>query len=83
METLQEIKEDYAQEQGFHDWEGLQSDCRHLSGKMESHMDKICIRAQKVALEKAAESLQQCSCSFYNDYQSQKKQITNPENLIR
>lgn len=74
MKTLLEIKNHYAQDQGFPDWEGLQSDCQHLCGEMEMHMDEICIRAQKVALEKAAEN-------FFMDWH--KSIITNPENLIR
>lgn len=49
MKSLQEIKNTYAIEQGFPDWEGLQCDCQHLCGEMEDHMDEICIRAQKAA----------------------------------
>lgn len=58
MKTLQEIKNNYAQEHGYEDWEGLRiefyGDARPL--RIEGFMDEICIRAQKVALENAAES---------------------------
>lgn len=46
MKTLQEIKNTYAQEQGFEDWESVRSKPGYI---VESHMDEICIRAQKVA----------------------------------
>lgn len=90
MKTLLEIKNNYAQEQGYEDWKGLQSDCRHLSGKMESHMDKICIRAQKAYGEKIKESVSTFIESdltvndiFIDDYVNIISKITNPENLIR
>lgn len=80
MKTLQEIKNTYAIEEGFYDWEALQSDCQHLCGEMESHMDEICIRAQKVALENAADNVWN---NGGEDVEKICPSITNPENLIR
>ena len=74
MKTLQEIKNTYAIEQGYEDWGDLQDDNLSDGEEMEMHMDEICIRAQKEALEKAAEN-------FYMDWH--KSTITNPENLVR
>ena len=76
MKTLLEIKNNYAQEQGYDDWDDLRiefyGDARPL--RIEEFMDEICIRAQKVALEKAAE---------YFDMYWNKSVITNEENLVR
>lgn len=55
MKTLQEIKNQYAQEQGYDDWESIQFDTLSEGEEMEDHMNEICIRAQKAALENAAE----------------------------
>lgn len=48
METLQEIKNNYAQEQGYEDWEVF---LNHYGGRhpewFDQHWDEICIRAQK------------------------------------
>ena len=92
MKTIQEIKENYAQEKGFTDWEQLDI----LSGREEitKHIDEICIRAQKAALEKAAENAE-ITCSRKTTHCKQcygggcenpiveKESITNSENLIR
>lgn len=51
METLETLKNTYAQEQGYEDWENLQFDTLSEGEEMENHMDEICIRAQKAALE--------------------------------
>ena len=77
---LQTIRNQYAQEQGYDDWNELDM----LSGQeeMTKHIDEICIRAEKAALEKAAKNLRQCSGSFNSDYFSQKASITNEQNLI-
>ena len=74
MKNLQEIKNTYAIEQGYEDWREFSLDGMRVVYDMEFHMDEVCIRAQKVALEKAAEN-------FYMDWH--KSTITNPENLIR
>ena len=93
MKTLQEIKNHYAQEQGYEDWEDLIED-NWKTILMESHMNEICIRAQKAALEKAAENAE-ITCSRKTTHCKQcygggcenpiveKESITNPENLIR
>lgn len=46
--TLTEIKNQYAQEHGYEDWEWLKVLCCGPY-EMEVHMDEICIRAQKAA----------------------------------
>ena len=81
---LQTLKNNYAQEQGYTDWNDLRiefyGDARVL--RIEEFMNEICIRAQKVALEKAAENAKiemdlQTYWYFVN-----KESITDPENLI-
>jgi len=89
MNTLLEIKNHYAQEQGYEDW-GLFAYDVENEIEMEDHMNEICIRAQKAALEKAAKAgrrvdfVNECTCgqiklNFGIDYNT----IINPENLIR
>ena len=56
MKTLQEIKDKYAIEQGYEDWEYLLRKNYWNDGDIELHWTEICIRAQKEALEKAAKS---------------------------
>lgn len=86
MKNLQEIKDTYAQEQGYEDWEDLRiefyGDARPL--RIEEFMDEICIRSQKAALEKAADNswingseFSRCGCEIDST------SITNPKNLIR
>ena len=93
METLETLKNNYAQEQGYEDWEELR---RELYGDMpklriEEYYDEICIRAQKAALKKVKERLERKieltsemgmereNWAFSQSYRI----ITNPENLIR
>ena len=88
MKNLQEIKDTYAQEQGYEDWKELREE---LYGnvpelRIEKYMDEICIRSQKEALEKAAENVKMGYTSiFSNDMKLvvDRTSITNPENLIR
>ena len=90
METLETLKNNYAQEQGYEDWENLQFDTLSEGEEMETHMDEICIRAQKVALEKKIERLKSLR-SVYDAGSGQHNILslllnefeTNPENLIR
>ena len=92
METLQEIKNTYAQEQGYEDWKELREE---LYGnvpelRIEKYMDEICIRAQKEALEKASENAKTKTVTvqgqdeyIHDDEVVDYTSITNPENLIR
>ena len=88
METLETLKNNYAQEHGYEDWENLQLDTLSEGEEMEGHMDEICIRAQKEALEKAVENaklvpLQGIGFIDFSKQMLDKHSITNPENLIR
>lgn len=84
METLLEIKNNYAQEQGCEDWLEFVSSTDHLSNEwFEIVMDEICIRAQKAALEKAAEKGCDSLELFNSEYEILSKEITNEQNLIR
>lgn len=94
MKTLQEIKEKYAIEQGYEDWTELVIINELNADKLDRHWTEICIRAQKEALEKAAENAEiTCSRKTTNCKQCygggcenpivEKESITNPENLIR
>ena len=93
---LQTLKNKYAQEQGYEDWSELWHAHIHKLLDFEIVMDEICIRAQKAALEKAAES---AKVQHYNTRTEKKESasamgnkgqvfsvdstsITNPENLI-
>ena len=79
---LQTIKNNYAQEQGYEDWEDLIED-NWKTILMESHMNEICIRAQKLALENAVENAK-IEMDLQTDwYFVNKESITNEENLIR
>lgn len=82
METLKNLKDTYAQEQGYEDW-GLFAYDVENEIEMEDHMDEICIRAQKAALEKAAENAKIEMDLQLDWYFVSKESITNPENLIR
>ena len=78
---LHTLKNNYAQEQGYEDWEQLDM----LSGREEitKHIDEICIRAQKEALEKAVDNVK-IEMDLQTDwYFINKESITNEENLIR
>lgn len=90
MKTLQEIKNTYAIEQGYEDWEHLLRKNYWNDGDIELHMDEICIRAQKAYGEKIKESVSTFIESdltvndiFIDDYVNIISKITNPENLIR
>ena len=86
--NLQTIKDTYAKEQGYEGWEDLRiefyGDARPL--RIEEFMNEICIRAQKAALEKAAENGVAYKAAYPNNTSKavvEKDSITNPENLIR
>ena len=93
MKTLQEIKEDYAQEQGYDDWDEL-SEKNNYADDYELHWTSVCIRAQKEALEKAAENAKVKMEEYYVGEVAghigltaskpvvARTSITNPENLI-
>lgn len=92
MKNLQEIKDTYAKEQGYEDWEDLRielyGDARQL--RIEEFMDEICIRTQKAYGETIKESVSTFIESdltvndiFIDDYVNIISKITNPENLIR
>lgn len=73
METLETLKNNYAQEQGYESWSEIMFLNNRNPIAIENHMNEICIRAQKAVLEKASE---------YFDMHWNKTSITNPENLI-
>ena len=79
---LQTLKNNYAQEQGYEDWEDLIED-NWKTILMESYMNEICIRAQKIALEKASENATMLFDAVYDWHAVNKESITNEENLIR
>ena len=81
---LQTLKNQYAQEQGYEDWNDFQNNPWLETEGMEGAMNEICLRSQKAALEKAAEN----ATGIYEDekikeYWASAEGITNPENLIR
>ena len=81
--TLNMLKNLYAQEQGYEDWRELQEFHSRNPREIESYMNEICIRAQKIALEKAVENAK-IEMDLQTDwYFLNKESITNEENLIR
>lgn len=82
--NLETIKNNYAQEQGYDNWEAF---LNYYGGRhpewFDQHWTEICIRAQKAALEKAAERVMNDGCPWDHTYGVHKESITNPENLIR
>ena len=83
METLLEIKNNYAKEQGYKSWSEIMflNHRNHIA--IENHMNEICIRAQKAVLEKASEKGCDSLELYISEYETLSKAITNPENLIR
>ena len=79
---LQTIKNNYAQEQGYEDWEDLTED-NWRTILMEYHINEICIRAQKLALEKASENATMLFDAVYDWHAVNKESIINENNLIR
>ena len=98
MKTLQDIKNQYAQEHGYEDWKTF---LNYYGGRhpewFDQHWTEVCIRAQKVALDNAADS---AKVQYYNTrtekkesasamgnkgqvYSVDRTSITNPKNLIR
>ena len=95
METLENLKNDYAKEQGYEEWEHLTNDMQpHSNMYLEQAMNEICIRAQKEALEKAAENAETKTEEYYvgkiqghigltaSRIIIDRNSITTPENLI-
>ena len=82
MKTLQEIKNHYAQEQGYEDWHELYMLTDSIM-IFQMHMNEICIRAQKEALEKAAENATMLFDAVYDWHSVNKESIINENNLIR
>lgn len=84
MNTLTEIKNAYAIEQGYEDWEDLYRRAgRYDENIFFNYEDEVIVLAEKAALEKAAKNLRQGIGDFNMDYQRQKMSITNEQNLIR
>lgn len=79
MKNLIDIKNQYAQEQGYEDWDDLSEETNYADD-YELHWTEICIRAQKAALEKAAENAE---CYEFERGSIDTETITNEENLIR
>ena len=87
--NLKTLKNLYAQVRGYDDWDELANSVQD-DLEYEEHWTEICIRAQKKALEKAAENVKMfatdfnCDCGqTHTDWNVNKESITNPENLIR
>ena len=85
MKTLQDIKDEYAQEQGYEDWRELrkfQQDYNNLY--FERDMNEICLRAQKAALKNAAENTEDLKYIDVGGYRIlDTTSIINEQNLIR
>lgn len=85
--TLNTLKNTYAQEQGYEDWSKMRKSTASLA-QFDEDWTNICIRAQKAALEKAANPTDEYGNKLDiihegNDFHVPQSSITNPENLIR
>ena len=76
------LKNNYAQEQGYEDWHELYMLTDSIM-IFQMHMNEICIRAQKEALEKAAENATMFFDAVYDWHSVNKESIINENNLIR
>ena len=76
------LKNNYAQEQGYEDWHELYMLTDSIM-IFQMHMNEICIRAQKEALEKAAENATMLFDAVYDWHSVNKESIINENNLIR
>ncbi len=89
MKSLQEIKNNYAQEYGYEEWDSLWHAHIHKLLDFEIIMDDICLIAQKAALENAAENVTTVHHANQSSYEIEravhytKHSITNKNNLIR
>lgn len=86
LQTLNTLKNLYAQEMGYKSWSEIMFLNNRNPIAVENHMNEICIRAQKAALEKAAENVKTKktgNSGSYFDASVDRTSITNPENLIR
>lgn len=88
--NLTDIKNTYAQEQGYEDWVDLAIYHELKADRLDKHWQEICIRAQKAYGEKIKESVSifiesdlTVNDIFIDDYVNIISKITNPENLIR
>ena len=81
---LQTLKNNYAQEQGYEDWVDF---LNYYGGRhpewFDQHWTEICIRAQKLALEKASENATMLFDAVYDWHSVNKESIINENNLIR
>ena len=80
---LQTFKNNYAQEQGYEDWVDLAIHHDLKADRLDQHWTEICIRAQKLALEKAAENATMLFDAVYDWHSVNKESIINENNLIR
>lgn len=85
--TLNTLKNNYAQEQGYEDWSQLYEESgRYDETIFFNHENAVFILAQEAALEKAAEIakiIKTGNSGSYFDASIDRESITNPENLIR
>ena len=90
MKTLEEIKNEVAQQHGFSNYKEFCQLTRKIDTDiifvMDGFFNIVAKRyAKEVAiasLEKASENLRQASGSFNSDFYSQKRSITNEENIV-
>ena len=90
MKTLEEIKNEVAQQHGFSNYKEFCQLTRKIDTDiifvMDGFFNKVAKRyAKEVAiasLEKASNNLRQASGSFNSDFYSQKRSITDKENIV-
>ena len=80
---LQTLKNNYAQEHGYEDWVDLAIHHDLKADRLDQHWTEICIRAQKIALEKESENATMLFDAVYDWYAVNNESIINENNLIR
>lgn len=83
MNSLSQIKDTYAKEYGYEDWDEMSNDWA-IWHHMEYHMGNILILAQKQALKNASESAD-IHYPLENNYNAcvDKQSILNENNIVK
>lgn len=87
MKTLQQIKDEYAIEQGYKDWAHLMIDCCINAFRVERHTDAVNILSQQQALKNASENVDPEDCYRYSSEEHTveriEQSILSENNLVK
>lgn len=85
MKTLEQIKNDYAKDLGYYDWENLMTEvCYFNNEEFFNHENELLILVQKECLKNAEKStIEQYLRPKTLNYDELGKLITNENNIIK